>query len=827
MRKSLRSCAGTAEPTKNSPRLARHVGTSLAMACLATGASAQDGDVIVLPPVNVETSAAPAPVAARPAPRAPAAPTVCTPALAGTPVCAAQEAAAREAAEQARAEAQAAAQAAALAAAQAKAAAGTSSYADPDAPFKANTLANSRMSGPIKENPRTVTAITQEVLEVTGTTSVREIARSTPGISLGFGEGGNSFGDNIYIRGFKANNDVYTDGIRSAGVGISETFNTEQVEISKGPAGTVGGRGTTGGALDIVSKRPQDVDFVRSVTTATDAGTIRQSLDVNEVMSDDLNMRLNLMYQDGEVAGRDNVDDDRMGGAVALQFKPSDALTINADYSYTKIDQTPDWGVPYVNNTDLGIIGPVTEFGVDPSSFYGVVGRDYQEATQSVATVKAAYEFANGLTLTNTLRSSASLNDYVLTAPSNLNDNDSADPADWTVGLSSKSWYQETDVLTDVLELSGDTVIGNTTHKFVLGASYSKEEIYKLSYSNLTSEDYQNESGGSACTVSAINPDAIGEGCWDGERPVLGDTATTTNVETTSLYILDTVELSPQWTINGGLRVDMYDIERTGVSRGTPYSLSRDDVMVNWNLGANYALNDRLNLYAAAATSTNPMGQELEAGGSFYGGLDENGAVLAPEKNTSFEIGAKYELNPHLLLTAALFETSKDNAREDVGPRGASVTSDTLEYRMRGIELGVSGNLTERVSLFGGATFMESKITDSVDTDTIGSSVANIAHKQLNLLATYQVTDQLMLGGRVNFTGGRDLGSIAANGRTLPSSLTFDLLGEYEFAENKAVKFGVTNITDETVYDAGYRSGTPFTYVAPGREISVSLDMKF
>lgn len=68
------------------------------------------------------------------------------------------------------------------------------------------------MAGPLEDNPRTVTAITQEALETTGTTSVRELARSTPGISLGFGEGGNSFGDNIYIRGFKANNDTYTDG---------------------------------------------------------------------------------------------------------------------------------------------------------------------------------------------------------------------------------------------------------------------------------------------------------------------------------------------------------------------------------------------------------------------------------------------------------------------------------------------------------------------------------------------------------------------------------------------------------------------------------------
>ena len=239
------------------------------MACMTTGASAQDTDLIILPTVEVETTEEARPVRkpakSKPAPRRAAkprvaAPAVCTPALAGTAVCAPQEAAEREAQELA----------AATALAAAKAAAGGSSYADPNSPFKANSLANSRMPGPLKDTPRTVTAITQEVLETTGTTSVREIARSTPGISLGFGEGGNSFGDNIYIRGFKANNDVYTDGVRSPGTGVAETFNTEQVEVTKGPAGTVGGRGTTGGALDIISKSPQDIDFTRIVTTVTE-----------------------------------------------------------------------------------------------------------------------------------------------------------------------------------------------------------------------------------------------------------------------------------------------------------------------------------------------------------------------------------------------------------------------------------------------------------------------------------------------------------------------------------------------------------------------------
>jgi catecholate siderophore receptor len=828
MRQTSKNTVCPGKLHKNTALVVGGFGASLAFACMATDAAAQDSALIVLPTVEVETTEVPVqpraaarkPVQAKPrrvAQQQPTAPVVCTPALAGTAVCAEQEAAELEAQHQANAQALA----------EAKAAAGGSRFVNPDAPFKANTSANSRLAGPLKDTPRTVTAITQEVLETTGTTSVRELARSTPGISLGFGEGGNSFGDNIYIRGFKANNDTYTDGIRSPGTGVSETFNTEQVEVVKGPAGTVGGRGTTGGAIDVISKSPQDVDFTRTVTTVSDASTVRQTIDTNKVFNDRFQLRFNGMLQDGGVAGREGVTDDRKGAALAAKFEASDKLTIEGNLSYTKIEQTPDWGVPYINNEDLGLVGPVTEFGIDRDTFYGVDGRDFQTYEETVGTAKATYAFDNGMTLTNSFRASKSLNDYVLTAPSSLIDNDSANPEDWQVGLSFKSWNQKTEVISNVLELAGENYFSGAKHNYVLGFAASREDIEKLSYSNLSSEDYLPPEGQRGCTVSAVNPDPIAEGCWSGEQPELGTDVTSTTVKTTSLYALDTITLSDKWKVNGGLRVDMYDIERSGVSGGETYSLSRDDVMLNWNLGATYAVNDRLNVYAAAATSTNPAGQELEAGGSFYGGLDEDGSGLAPEENTSLEIGAKFSFTPDLLLTAALYQTTKDKAREDIGARGATVASDTLKYRIQGLELGVAGRVSERLSLFGGANFMKSKILRSADSENVGFSVANVAHEQLNILATYQVTDKLMIGGRINYQGSIDLGSVAANGKSIPDALTFDLLGEYEVADNATLKLGVTNVADRTVYDAAYRSGTPFTYVAPGREISLSLEMKF
>lgn len=805
---------------------------TVAAACfVAVGthhALAQDGEPIVLPTVEVETTQQQEPAAATKAAEqqaAAASKRAAQRAAAARAQRQAETAAARAAEiEEANQRAEAEARAAAAAAQKAKEVARGNPYADPDAPFKSDRLANSRLPGSIADTPRTVTAIGKEVLEATGMTSVREIARTTPGISLGFGEGGNSYGDNIYIRGFKANNDLYVDGVRDSGVSVHETFNTEQIEIIKGPAGTVGGRGTTGGALDIVTKKAKDVSFFEASTTVTSAKTKRATVDFNHVFSEQLQIRMNGLVQDGNVAGRDNVKDDRRGFAAAVTIKPTDIFTIEADIAHTEINQTPDWGVPYLSNNG----GPVTEYGVDRSTFYGVVGRDFQDVTQTVGTVKTILDFSDSARVTNTARYSRSINDYVLTAPSSLITNNSTNINDWRVSLSFKSRYQETDVFSDVLELSGETSLGGLSHTYVTGLSYSDEKVNTYSYANLQSEDYRPPAGQRSCTVTAVNPDPIGLGCWTGAAPVRGTAATTTRVRSTSLYALDTVELSQHWLVNGGVRVDFYDNQR---SSGTT-NLSRKDTLFNWNAGITYKPWENTSLYAALASSSNPSGQEIAAGGSFYGGLDAGGALLAPERNMSYEAGIKYEYTDDLLLTAAVFRTIKSDAREDYDPDGNAGPQptqylDSLQYSMTGVEVGVSGNLTDRISLFGGAEFMDSKILKSVTPTEVGKDIANIAHRQFSLLGTYAYNEKLTLGARVTYAGGRKLGSVSANGNTLPDYTTVDLLATYKVSENAELQFNVTNVADATYYDSGYRSGSPFTYVAPGREFSFNLKAKF
>ena len=130
-------------------------------------------------------------------------------------------------------------------------------YANPNAPYMATRVQSSgKFPEPIVNTPKSITVLTKDVLADQNSTTLKSAVLNTAGVTLGTGEGGNAFGDRFFIRGFDARNDIFLDGMRDAGVSVRENFFTEQVEILRGPGSTFAGRGTTGGAINIVTKQP-------------------------------------------------------------------------------------------------------------------------------------------------------------------------------------------------------------------------------------------------------------------------------------------------------------------------------------------------------------------------------------------------------------------------------------------------------------------------------------------------------------------------------------------------------------------------------------------
>ena len=739
-------------------------------------------------------------------------------------------------------------------------------YANPNAPYMATRVQSSgKFPEPIVNTPKSITVLTKDVLADQNSTTLKSAVLNTAGVTLGTGEGGNAFGDRFFIRGFDARNDIFLDGMRDAGVSVRENFFTEQVEILRGPGSTFAGRGTTGGAINIVTKQPttQNSFYNMDTTFGTDH-TKRVVLDVNQVISPTLAIRAGGLFQDAGVAGRNYIKDDRDGGFVAAKWTPLDTVKLYANYIHTNLHGLPDFGVPYYRpgspitqyRTTAG--GPYPDFGVSRNNFYGLVNRDYYSIKQDIGTVGGEVSITPDLTLSNKTRLQRSVLDYIGTLPEAPVDNGA------TLSLNPQSRYQVTENIANQTEAIYKSYIGGWKNTTTGGVEYSREIASIDKYAGLSSEALPGGTpGGNIVGASTYYPQftfatPLINPQWTGFPTKIA-------IDTTSAYVINTSNYNDFVILNGGIRYDDYNIKAAGfgTKNGVANVWNNQEQqygLPNFNLGIVLKPMPIASVYAAYATSSNPVGSEFDGTSAQYGGLAPslNGnpnQIFGPEKNKAIEIGTKWELfDRRLLLTAALFQTEKENARESQNianagaatatcpyPAGTTGTVSCISagaaYRIRGIDLGVGGKITDKWSVFGGLVLMQSEVTKSLVPSpqpllfptNVGLKLANVAHQSFSLLSKYQLTDVWEIGGQAVYRSEMYGGTfLAANqGTSIPSFWRFDTFVEAKIDKNWTAKLFVANITNKLYYDALYQSATPFVFVAPGRSVSMVISARF
>ncbi len=741
-------------------------------------------------------------------------------------------------------------------------------YANPNAPYMATRVqASGKFPEPILNTPKSITVLTKDVLADQNSTTLKTAVLNTAGVTLGTGEGGNAFGDRFFIRGFDARNDVFLDGIRDAGVSVRENFFTEQVEILRGPASSFAGRGTTGGAINIVSKQPTtEKSFYNMDTTFATDHTKRVVLDVNQVISPTLAIRASGLFQDAGVAGRNYIKDDRDGGFIAAKWTPLDTVKLYANYIHTNLHGLPDFGVPYYRpgspitqyKTTAG--GPYPDFGSSRNNFYGFVNRDYYSIKQDIGTFGGEVSITPDLTLSNRTRIQRSVLDYVGTLPEAPID------ATKTISANPQSRYQVTENIANQTEAVYKYGLAGWKHTTTGGVEVSREIASIDRYTGLSSEALPGgfTGAGGLAGVSIFSPQFTNLP-FNTPTSLTGLT-TKIAVDTSSVYLIDTANYNDRIILNGGIRYDNYNIKASGfgTSAGRPNVFGAQEQqhgLPNFNLGLTLKPLPNGSVYVAYATSSNPVGAEFDGTSSQYGGLAPqlNGnpnQIFGPEKNKAIELGTKWEVfYRRLLLTAALFQTEKENARESqnitsvaagnaigctyalTAAAAQSCISAGAAYRIRGIDLGVGGKITDKWSVFGGLVLMQSEVTKSLVPSpqpllfptNVGLKLANVAHQSFSLLSKYKLTDVWELGAQAVYRSEMFGGTfLAANqGTVLPSYWRFDTFVEAKVNENWKAKLFVANITNKLYYDALYQSATPFVFVAPGRSVSMVISARF
>lgn len=680
----------------------------------------------------------------------------------------------------------------------------TNPNADPNSSYRIVTSDSGLLTEPINDTPKAITVLSDDLLSDMGVTTLRDLFRTQPGITLGTGEGGNAFGDRVFIRGFDARNDVYIDGVRDPGVGSREVFGVQQIEIMRGPSSTFGGRGTTGGAISLVSKQPGRTNRTSAELTLGTEDTRRFTLDTTRRFGDNLGVRLNVMAHEGGTAGRDFVNADRIGAALAIAWQPIEALQVGFDVYSLRSTYLPDWGLPWDPTTSK-------PYG-KRSNFYGVLARDEGKADTDVATFKIDWDLSDDLVFHSIIRGGESLNYYTASAPEQPNvllD---------SVRANAKRRDATTSYLTHQTNLTWQANLGGMSHTIVGGYELSREETENRQRAFTECAILPCTGTNANPILSLSNPDptiAFGRETAITARPVI-------TVDTRAFYLIDTIKLTPHWQAMLGVRTDRYKATTEGL---TPNRSTESDFF-NWHAGLVYKPALNLTFYTSYGSASNPPCEQLDAFALDYGGCDARVVALKPTRNISFELGTKLNLLGHLDLTGALFTIKREGVAIQVGA-GTTASIGTQGQEVAGVEVTVAGNVSPDWSVFGGLSVFNTNIVESDVPAQNGLGFPNISEVTFTLTSRYQLNDRAHVGGTLVSQSEKFGGSITAGTTSLPGFNRLDLFAGLKVTEAIELRFNVLNATDEVYYDALYRSGTPFTYVAPGRSAQVTLDWHF
>jgi catecholate siderophore receptor len=708
--------------------------------------------------------------------------------------------------------------------------------------IKVDQVSSPKFTKPLLDTPQTITVISEEVLRQQGATSLSQALRNTPGVTFLLGENGRTdTGDSIFMRGFDTQGSIFIDGIRDLGTVTRDTFNTQQVEVAKGPAGPDYGRSAASGYVNLASKVPVAESFASGTASYGTANNGRITGDWNHALDGgNTALRLNVMGQDGEVDGRDFIE--RQSWAVA----PSLAFGLDGDtrtYFYllhTQQENTPDGGVPTIGLE--GFYNPAFDTGganagviparVDRENYYGFAS-DFEDIKGTMFTARIEHDFSDTFTLRNTARYGKLRQFYVLTGVNALTVTD-PDPAAWTVARTRQARFQENTLLTNQTNFTATLASGGTQHDLTGGIEFINEEQFNPAYVGL---------GLPIPPANVYNPSR--NDVLPDYAPVRNGVYTRGETQTVGAYLFDTVSFAERWQLTAGFRVDSFETDfdsavlSTAASHPTlpvgtlvPVPLEVEDTLFSYKVGLLYKPAENGSVYLSHAISQLPPG-----GANFVLSTNANNVNnpnLDPQKGVNLELGTKWEFREGALaLTAAVFDSKNENELTP-DPVDPTVFLQLGERSVKGVELGVVGNFSENWEISAGVSKLDTEVKRGLANQN-GLQITWSPEFTFTSWTTYRTPFGLSVGGGFRYIDSviRPVSTNPANPpppanqtnmRTAPDYWVVDAMVAYEVSDKITLQLNGYNLSDELYVASLNNSGARYS---PGQPRSALLTVNF
>jgi catecholate siderophore receptor len=657
--------------------------------------------------------------------------------------------------------------------------------------YRADALSSPKYAAPLRDTPQSVTVVPAEVIEARGALTLRDVMRNVSGISLVAGEGGGARGDNFRIRGFAANTDMFIDGMRDiAQYSNRDPFNLEQVEVVKGPSGAFAGRGSTGGTINQVSKLPLAESVLGGDLSLGTDSTRRITTDWNQAIGMDSALRLNLLYHESEVTGRDVTENERWGIAPSFSFGLGTPTRVTLSYYQLEQDNITDYGLP----TTAGQL----VVDVDHSNWYGFRDLNHEEERAQTGTARIDHDFGERATLRSQFRYMENDLFSIVSPPRQANATANTVARNPNVRDTLNTFAANQ---TDLTLRFGN---GAARHSVATGLEIARETYDQQAYLLTPAAPLDN--------LTDPDPDTP----YD---PIFGAGTRTENAgDTLAVYAFDTVSVGEQWVIIGGLRWDRYDAKTDSYpASGAAVARERSDDETTWRAAAVYKPRENSSVYVSAGTSFNPS---AEAGTLNNDAL----ALLPPEESMSYEVGTKWDvLDERLSLAFAVFRIEKTNARTP-GLPGEPVTVLDGKQRVNGFEVSAAGAVTERWQLLAGYTYLDSEITESNNPLEQGNDIGNTPPHTFSLWSSHRLLPNLEIGAGAQYVSERTVSNTVT--AELDAYWLFDAMAAYTLSDTISLRLNLYNLADEFYFDRVHGGGS-HAVPGPGRSALLSASVTF
>ena len=683
------------------------------------------------------------------------------------------------------------------------------------------TLSSRKFEAPLKST-QTANVIDSEVIQQQGVSSVKDVLRNSPGITFRSGEGGAPLGDNLFIRGASATNDVFVDGMRNSGEQSRDAYNLEQVEVFKGPNSANFGRGSSGGAINLVTKKAKLEDFSTLSIGVGSHEYWRNTLDSNYILSEKNGaaIRLNAIKAQAAVADRDQTENESFAVNPTVAYGLGTATRLHLGYEHIQQESLPDNGIPTLAydsyksaNTSTTAVSNSRKgrHGVDHSNFYGFPHRDEQKLVSDKLNFGIEQDLNDDWTLSNNSSLQRTENFAWGTVTQGLGTGNAGTGAvtanDTGNDLSIDDKIRDTEILTlqNNTLLTGKFETGSFKHSAVTGLDLSWEQFEQFENTNAT---YSRDGGATFQTSTYTNLYSPNTGAiiakGGGQRTGGSQKSKADGI---GLYLGDTVDLNEQWSVNGMGRLDYYSIRQQDDRKLTAANtddLGSDELLPSWRSGLAYKPVENGSIYFGIGNSLSPASSNAANGFLLSSSVSNHASpAIEPIETRSYELGTKWEFfDQKLNLFAAVFQNDVTNNLTQVPGSNPAEYLQIGSQTTQGIELGASGKITESWTLLGGYAIMRSEI-DSLQAYEDGNEVPFTPEQSASLWTNHQITDKFSFGLGAQYTGMMTYDTRGTEAPDEARYILYNAMANYQFNQSMSLQLNLNNLLDEDYITAG------------------------